>query len=333
MTQKPLLQIKNLYTQFHVGKRVVQAVNGVNIEVNVGETLALVGESGCGKSVTAMSILRLLPEPPARIIGEILFEEQDILKMPIARVREIRGKEISMIFQEPMTSLNPAYTVGEQIAEVVEVHTAFNSKDKKAAWARAVEMLELVGIPSAAQRAKDYPHQMSGGMRQRVMIAMALACNPKLLLADEPTTALDVTIQAQILDLIRKLAQEFNTALVLITHDLGVVAEMAQKIAVMYAGRIVEQGTVAEIFDTPYHPYTAGLMFSIPRLDGISKQKLYTIEGVVPDLAQLPLGCTFAERCEYAQAICRTEQPVLQTMKSGRQVACHFALGGASHGQ
>jgi len=331
MIQKSLLQIKNLHTQFYVGKRVVQAVNGVNIEVNAGETLALVGESGCGKSVTAMSILRLLPEPPAQLTGEIIFDGQDILKMSIEQVREIRGKEISMIFQEPMTSLNPAYSVGEQIAEVVEVHSAAGKKNKKAAWERAVEMLELVGIPSARQRAKDYPHQMSGGMRQRVMIAMALACNPKLLLADEPTTALDVTIQAQILDLIRKLALEFNTALVLITHDLGVVAEMAQKIAVMYAGRIVEQGTVVEVFDKPYHPYTAGLMFSIPRLDGISKQKLYTIEGVVPDLAQLPPGCTFAERCEYAQAICRTEQPLLKTLAGGRQVACHFALEGENH--
>jgi oligopeptide/dipeptide ABC transporter ATP-binding protein len=333
MTQKPLLQINNLQTRFHVGKRVVQAVNGISLEVKAGETLAIVGESGCGKSVTALSILRLLPEPPAKLAGEIFYQGRDILKMPMSEVREIRGKEISMIFQEPMTSLNPAYSVGDQIAEVVQVHNGSGKKDKQVAWDRAVEMLELVGIPSAAQRVKDYPHQMSGGMRQRVMIAMALACNPKLLLADEPTTALDVTIQAQILDLLRKLAHEFNTALVLITHDLGVVAEMAQRIAVMYAGRIVEQGTVVEVFARPYHPYTAGLMLSIPKLAGVNKQKLYTIEGVVPDLAELPPGCTFAERCQYAQVICHSEQPTLQILPEGRQVACHFALGGASHGE
>ncbi|VBB06911.1 abc transporter [Lucifera butyrica] len=327
MTQKPLLEIKNLQTHFHVGKRIVKAVDGVNISVQPGETLAVVGESGCGKSVTAMSVMRLVPEPPAHIRGQILFEGRDILQLPVQEVQNIRGKEISMIFQEPMTSLNPAYTVGEQIAEVVRVHNSAARKDKKAAWARAVEMLELVGIPAAAQRAKDYPHQMSGGMRQRVMIAMALACNPKLLLADEPTTALDVTIQAQILDLIRKLAQELNTALVLITHDLGVVAEMAQNMVVMYAGRVVEQGTVADVFAHPCHPYTAGLMDSIPKLDGQKKQKLHTIEGAVPDLSQLPPGCSFVDRCECVREKCRQERPELRALPD-RQVACHYPLEG-----
>jgi ABC-type dipeptide/oligopeptide/nickel transport system ATPase component len=263
--QKPLLQIHNLQTHFHIGKRVVKAVDGLSLSVNPGETLALVGESGSGKSVTAMSIMRLLPDAITRIQGEILFEGRDIVKMSMEEVRDIRGKHISMIFQEPMTSLNPAYSIGEQISEAVRVHT---NLDKKAAWHKAVEMLELVGIPAAAQRAKEYPHQMSGGMRQRVMIAISLVCNPRLLLADEPTTALDVTIQAQILDLIIKLAKEFNTALIMITHDLGVVAEIAQNMAVMYAGRIVEQGAVADVFANPHHPYTVGLMNSIPRLEG-----------------------------------------------------------------
>ena len=328
MTQKVLLRINNLQTYFHVGKRIVKAVDGVSLTVSPGETLALVGESGCGKSVTAMSIMRLVPEPPARMKGEILFEGRDVLSMSEGEIRDIRGKEISMIFQEPMTSLNPAYSIGEQIAEVVRVHNPKARKNQKIAWARAVEMLELVGIPGAAARASEYPHQMSGGMRQRVMIAIALACNPKLLLADEPTTALDVTIQAQILDLIRNLAQEFNTALVLITHDLGVVAEMAQKMAVMYAGRIVEEGLVTDIFAKPYHPYTAGLMDSIPKLTGTKKQSLHTIEGVVPDLAELPPGCSFADRCEYADELCRRDKPVLTTLSDGRKVACHYSLGG-----
>ncbi|WP_126310498.1 ABC transporter ATP-binding protein [Methylomusa anaerophila] len=323
---QPLLAIKDLKTHFHVGKRVVKAVDGVNITVQPGEMLALVGESGCGKSVTAMSIMRLVPEPLAQLSGEIRFLGRDILRMSMPEVRDIRGKDISMIFQEPMTSLNPAYTVGDQIAEAVRVH---GSSDKKTAWKQAVRMLELVGIPAAAQRAGEYPHQLSGGMRQRVMIAMALACNPKLLLADEPTTALDVTIQAQILDLIRNLSQEFNTALILITHDLGVVAEMARTMAVMYAGRIVEQGTVADIFTGPRHPYTAGLMDSIPRLDGKKKQILHTIEGVVPDLAALPAGCSFADRCEYAQDKCSFWPPALVCQADGRMVACHFPLGGA----
>lgn len=323
--QQALLEIRNLRTHFHIGKRVVKAVDGVSLTVKPGEMLALVGESGCGKSVTAMSIMRLVPEPPAVLQGEILFAGRNLLQLSNEEVRAIRGKEISMIFQEPMTSLNPAYSVGDQIAEAVQVHGLY---DRKAAWARAVEMLELVGIPAAAQRAREYPHQMSGGMRQRVMIAMALACNPRLLLADEPTTALDVTIQAQILDLVRKLAAEFHTALVLITHDLGVVAEMAQSMAVMYAGRIVEQGTVEAVFAEPCHPYTAGLMDSIPRLDGGKKEKLHTIEGVVPDLSELPPGCTFADRCEYARPHCRSQAPTLVRQSDGRLVACHFPLGG-----
>jgi len=324
---KPLLQIKNLQTEFHIGKRVVKAVDGINLTVKAGEMLAIVGESGCGKSVTAMSIMRLLPQPPAQLTGEILFEGRDILTMSMNEMRDIRGKDISMIFQEPMTSLNPAYTVGEQISEGLRLHCQM---DKKTAWAKSIEMLELVGIPAAAQRAGEYPHQLSGGMRQRVMIAMALSCNPRLLLADEPTTALDVTIQAQILDLIRNLVREFNTALIMITHDLGVVAEMAQNMIVMYAGRVVEQGTVAEVFSKPMHPYTAGLMDSIPQLDGSKKERLHTIEGVVPDLSALPMGCSFTDRCEYAKEKCHFERPSLSSPSDGRKVACHYPLGGAS---
>ncbi len=325
MAEQALLTIDNLETHFHIGKRVVKAVDGVSLAVKPGETLALVGESGCGKSVTALSILRLVPEPPARIRGRIEFRGRDLLALSPAEVRDVRGKDISMIFQEPMTSLNPAYTVGDQISEAVMAH---GKVKKKEAWARAVEMLGLVGIPSAAQRAGEFPHQMSGGMRQRVMIAMALACNPKLLLADEPTTALDVTIQAQILDLIRKLVHELNTALILITHDLGVVAEMAQRMAVMYAGRIVEEGSVEDVFAAPCHPYTRGLMDSIPSLEGKRKQRLHVIEGVVPDLAQLPAGCTFAGRCEHARPQCGAEYPPLRALGDGRLVACHFPLGG-----
>lgn len=322
--QKPLLQIHNLQTHFHIGKRVVKAVDGISLTVNPGETLALVGESGSGKSVTAMSIMRLLPDKITKMQGEILFEGRDIAKMSMEEVRDIRGKHISMIFQEPMTSLNPAYTIGEQISEAVRVHS---NVTKKVAWDKAVEMLQLVGIPAAAQRAKEYPHQMSGGMRQRVMIAISLVCNPRLLLADEPTTALDVTIQAQILDLISKLAKEFNTALVLITHDLGVVAEIAQNMAVMYAGRIVEQGAVVDVFANPHHPYTVGLMNSIPRLVSEKKQRLHTIEGVVPDLSALPIGCTFADRCEYVQEKCFKDFPEISVLANDRQVACHYPLG------
>lgn len=323
--EKPLLQINNLQTYFNIGTRVVKAADGISIRVKAGEMMALVGESGCGKSVTAMSIMQLLPPEITKMQGEILFEGQDMLKMSMDEIRNIRGKDISMIFQEPMTSLNPAYTIGDQISEAVMVH---GTRDKKVAWARAVEMLELVGIPAAAQRAGEYPHQLSGGMRQRVMIAMALVCNPRLLLADEPTTALDVTIQAQILDLMRNLVKELNTALIMITHDLGVVAEMAQNMAVMYAGRIVEQGSVVDIFNEPRHPYTAGLMNSIPRLDGSKKQRLHTIEGLVPDLAELPMGCAFAERCEYSQEKCHFHRPVLTGSIEERQVACFYPLGG-----
>lgn len=325
MMQKPLLQINNLQTHFHMGNLVVEAVNGVTICVNSGETMALVGESGCGKSVTAMSIMRLLPDVITKIQGEILFRGRDILKMSVQEVQDIRGKHISMIFQEPMTSLNPAYTIGEQISEAARSH---GNVDRKTAWTRAVEMLELVGIPDAAKRAKEYPHQMSGGMRQRVMIAISLVCNPCLLLADEPTTALDVTIQAEILDLISKLTKEFNTAMILITHDLGVVAEMAQTMAVMYAGRIVELGSVEDVFANPHHPYTAGLMDCILRLSSSKKQRLHTIEGVVPDLSALPIGCTFAERCEHDKKRCHLQYPVVRTLADGRQVACHYPLGG-----
>lgn len=328
MMEKPLLQINNLQTYFNIGTRVVKAADGITFGVKAGETMALVGESGCGKSVTAMSIMGLLPPDITQMRGEILFKDKDLLKMSKEEIRGIRGKDISMIFQEPMTSLNPAYTIGEQIAEAVMVH---GNIEKKIAWSKAVEMLELVGIPAAAQRAKEYPHQLSGGMRQRVMIAMALVCNPRLLLADEPTTALDVTIQAQILDLIRKLVKDLNTALIMITHDLGVVAEMAQSMAVMYAGRIVEQGSVEEIFSAPRHPYTVGLMNSIPRLDGGKKQRLHTIEGLVPDLSELPVGCAFVARCEYAQEQCGFIRPLLTGSADRRQVACHYPLGGAEN--
>ena len=325
--EKYLLEIKNLQTTFNIGTRVVKAADGISIRVKAGEMMALVGESGCGKSVTAMSIMQLLPKDITQIQGQVLFEGKDMLKMSMNEIRDIRGKKISMIFQEPMTSLNPAYTIGDQISEALLVH---QDMKKEAAWAKAVEMLELVGIPGATQRAGEYPHQLSGGMRQRVMIAMALVCNPSLLLADEPTTALDVTIQAQILDLMRKLVKELNTALIMITHDLGVVAEMAQNMAVMYAGRIVEYGTVAEIFNAPRHPYTAGLMNSIPRLDGGKKQRLHTIEGLVPDLSELPVGCAFEKRCEHAKEQCRFIRPLLRGPADGWQVSCHYPLGGVS---
>ncbi len=324
-TNKPLLEVKNLKTYFFTEDGVVKAVDGVDFYVNQGEVLGLVGESGCGKSVTSLSIMRLLGVPGKVVDGQIHFAGSDLLKLPEDEMVKMRGNRMSMIFQQPQTSLNPVFTVGDQVAEVLQIHQNMN---KEAAWNRAVELLAMVGIPDAARKAKAYPHEMSGGQAQRVMIAMALALAPELLIADEPTTALDVTIQAQILDLIRKLVRELNTSLILITHDLGVVAEMAQRMAVMYAGRIVELGTVEEVFEVPRHPYTRGLMDSIPRLDGRRKQQLHAIEGVVPDLAHLPPGCTFAGRCEYAQADCRTACPQLASLEGGRLVACHHPLGG-----
>ncbi len=315
-----VLDVKNLCTYFYTDEGVVRSVDGVSFHIDAEETLGIVGESGCGKSVTSLSIMQLVPNPPGKIVGgEILFQGDNLLKKTPEQMRQIRGNDIAMIFQEPMTSLNPVYTIGDQIAEAMILHQKLT---KKAAFDRAVEMLRLVGIPSPERRAREYPHQMSGGMRQRVMIAMALSCNPKLLIADEPTTALDVTIQAQILDLMRKLKQEFHTAIMLITHDLGVVAEMTDRVAVMYAGKVVEECSTVDLFREPLHPYTVGLLQSIPRLDVVSNEKLHVIEGTVPNLLHLPQGCAFAPRCPQAMEICRQEAPVLTEVSDDRKVSC-----------
>ena len=315
-----VLDVKNLCTYFHTDEGVVRSVDGVSFHIDAEETLGIVGESGCGKSVTSLSIMQLVPNPPGKIVGgEILFQGDNLLKKTPEQMRKIRGNDIAMIFQEPMTSLNPVYTIGDQIAEAMILHQKLT---KKAAFDRAVEMLRLVGIPSPERRAREYPHQMSGGTRQRVMIAMALSCNPKLLIADEPTTALDVTIQAQILDLMRKLKQKFHTAIMLITHDLGVVAEMTDRVAVMYAGKVVEECSTVDLFREPLHPYTVGLLQSIPRLDVVSNEKLHVIEGTVPNLLHLPQGCAFAPRCPQAMEICRQEAPVLTEVSDGRKVSC-----------
>ncbi len=288
----------------------MHAVDGVSFELAPGETLGLVGESGCGKSVTALSLMRLIPNPPGKIVaGSIVFDDEDVLKMDDEEVRSIRGKKVAMIFQDPMTSLNPVLTISRQISEALELHLKM---DKAEARKRTIELLELVGIPSAKKRLDDYPHQFSGGMRQRVMIAMGLSCNPKLILADEPTTALDVTIQAQILQILKDLSHEFRTAFILITHDLGVVAGMTQRIHVMYAGEIVEKADTLELFDNPKHPYTWGLLKSIPRLDEQRKEKLQPIEGLPPDLIAPPPGCRFEPRCAYRRDKCATEHPDLR---------------------
>lgn len=319
-----LLQIKNLKTYFYTDEGIVKAVDDVSIRINKGETLCVVGESGCGKSITAMSILRLIPNPPGRIEeGEIIFEGRDLLKLSEEEVRSIRGNKISMIFQEPMTSLNPVFTIGNQIVEAIMLHQNLN---KKAAVEKAVEVLKLVGIPRSDEIINAYPHELSGGMRQRVMIAMAMVCNPKLLIADEPTTALDVTIQAQILDLMRKLKEETKTSIMLITHDLGVVAEMADYISVMYSGKIVEEAEVSKLFKNPLHPYTAGLMESKPQIH-IDKEKLYAIPGQVPSPFDLPKGCYFYPRCERAMDICEQCAPKLKQIHEGHYVACHLYGG------
>jgi len=321
---KPLLEIEDLRTYFFTRDGLVRAVDGVSLAVRPGETLGVVGESGCGKSVTSLSILRLIPEPPGRIVsGAIRFEGRNLLKLPEREMRDIRGNEISMIFQEPMTSLNPVLTVSRQISETLMLHQGL---DAKAAAGKAVAMLRLVKISEPERRARQYPHEMSGGMRQRVMIAMALACNPKLLIADEPTTALDVTIQAQILDLMRELKQKIDAAIILITHDLGVVAEMAQRVVVMYAGRKVEEAPVKELFRRPRHPYTVGLLNSIPHL-GASRgramaPRLAEIPGMVPSLREEIVGCAFAPRCPFVTERCRREAPVLETKAAGHVVAC-----------
>ncbi len=316
-----LLTIRNLSTYFYTDEGVAKAVDGVDLELEEGGTLGVVGESGCGKSVTALSILRLVPDPPGKIVkGEIIFNGTDLLTLSEAQMRKIRGRFISMIFQEPMTSLNPVFQIGDQIAEVLRLHEGLS---KKEAWNRSVEMLKLVGIPSPERRVFEYPHQLSGGMRQRAMIAMALACSPKLMIADEPTTALDVTIQAQILELMNRLKQEKGMSVILITHNLGVIAETAQKVAVMYAGRIVEYAEVRPIFATPKHPYTQGLLKSIPRLDEghARKQKLEAIPGLVPSLLDLPPGCKFSNRCKFVFVKC-IEEPALVETSPGHFSRC-----------
>jgi len=333
-----VLEVEDLRTYFYTRGGLMKAVDGVSFVLKRGETLAIVGESGCGKSVTALSILRLVADPPGRIVGgSARLDGVDLIELDAAAMRAIRGNRISMIFQEPMTSLNPVMTIGRQISEALVLHQALS---RTAATRRAVEMLQLVGIPEPKQRIREYPHQLSGGMRQRAMIAMALACNPKVLIADEPTSALDVTIQAQILDLIGRLQKELGTAVILITHDLGVVAETAERVIVMYAGRKVEEAPVAALFASPLHPYTRGLLNSIPRLPGIQKrtdgaaaQRLQEIPGIVPALSDLPPGCSFAPRCAYASDVCRQEYPRYEEKRGGHWAACWHSdkLAGAAN--
>lgn len=326
----PILNVKNLKTHFMTDDGIAKAVDGVSFSIERGETLGIVGESGCGKSMLSMSILRLIQSPPGKIVdGEVDFElkdgggVRDLLKISESEMRKIRGRHIAMIFQEPMTALNPVYTIGDQIGEAVELHEGGGKGHVKE---RVVEMLKLVGIPAPERRAGDYPHQMSGGMRQRAMIAMALSCKPDLLIADEPTTALDVTVQAQILDLMRRLQRELGMAMILVTHDLGVIAEMARNVIVMYAGKFVEMGSVEDIFANPMHPYTRGLLKSVPPLiKPAAGTRLHTIPGLVPDLKKLPRGCAFADRCPKAQDICRRDEVPEDPCNIGRLVRCFFA--------
>jgi len=321
-----LLQVKDLRTHFYTLDGVVKAVDGISYEINRGEILGLVGESGCGKSISALSLLRLIPSPPGKIVsGEVFFEGRDLLKISNEEIRQVRGNQIAMVFQEPMTSLNPVLTIGRQLAEPFEIHRKMS---QAAAQPECVRLLESVQISDAAMRLNEYPHQYSGGMRQRVMIAMALSCNPKLLIADEPTTAIDVTIQAQLLELMKKLARDLDTALLIITHNLGVIARYADRVNVMYAGRIVEKGTAEEIYNQPGHPYTIGLLKSVPRLDQAIKQRLAPIEGVPPNLGRLPEGCAFHPRCAYATDDCRQKWPELQPVSPTHEVACRINIGG-----
>jgi oligopeptide transport system ATP-binding protein len=313
----PLLEVKGLKTRFFTQDGVVQAVNGISYSLSEGATLGIVGESGCGKSVGVLSIMRLIPDPPGKIVGgEVLFEGRDLLKMSADEIRRIRGNKIAMIFQDPMTSLNPVLTIGRQVSESLELHLGM---DKQQARQRTVELLELVGIPEAADRVGDYPHQFSGGMRQRVMIAMGLSCNPQIIIADEPTTALDVTIQAQIIELVKRLRDEIGMAVIWITHDLGVVAGIAEKVIVIY---IVESAPVTDLYGDPRHPYTIGLLGSLPRLDAKTHEKLVSIEGLPPDLVALPPGCPFAPRCDYVIDKCREENPPLEPVGPNHIIAC-----------
>jgi peptide/nickel transport system ATP-binding protein len=325
---QPLLDIRGLKTHFKTDDGMMRSVDGVDIRIGRGETVCVVGESGCGKTVTALSVLKLIPMPPGKIVaGEIRFDGRDLVPLDADEMSKIRSKEIAIVFQEPMTSLNPVYTVGEQIAEVVRLHEGLS---RRAAMDKAAEMLKLVHIPNPARRVHDYPHQFSGGMRQRVMIAMALSCNPKLLIADEPTTALDVTIQAQILEILQEMKSRLGMAMMLITHAMGVVAETAQRVVVMYAGKVVEEANVEDLFGDPRHPYTQGLIRSIPRIDtaAIKKTRLEAIGGVVPSLLNPPVGCRFAARCRFASAICLEAQPPLREVTPGHKVACVLADAG-----
>ena len=322
----PLLQVKGLKTQFFTQDGIVRAVDGITYDVDEGETLGIVGESGCGKSVSVLSVMRLIPSPPGKIVGgQVVFQGQDLLKMSEEEVRQIRGNQIAMIFQDPMTSLNPVLTIGRQISEALELHL---NMDKHQSRQRTIELLEMVNIPGAGGRVDDYPHQFSGGMRQRVMIAMALSCDPKLLIADEPTTALDVTIQAQFVDVVKRLREQLNMSVIWITHDLGVVAGLANRVAVMYAGHIVEMAGVKELYADPRHPYTLGLLGSIPRLDEVRQAKLTPIDGLPPDLVDPDPGCPFAPRCPFQKENnierCLVENPGLEAVALGHQAACWF---------
>jgi oligopeptide transport system ATP-binding protein len=316
-----LLEVRDLHVEFKTRDGVAKAVNGVSYGVDAGETLAILGESGSGKSVTAQAVMGILPTPPARVTaGEVVFQGRDLLKLKESERRKVRGAEMAMVFQDALSSLNPVLSVGDQLGEMFVVHRGMSKKDARA---KAVELMDHVRIPAAKERVKQYPHQFSGGMRQRIMIAMALALEPALIIADEPTTALDVTVQAQVMDLLAELQREYNMGLILITHDLGVVADVADRIAVMYAGRIVEQAPVHEIYKAPAHPYTRGLLDSIPRLDQ-KGQELYAIKGLPPNLMDIPPGCAFHPRCPMAQDICRTDEPRLDELDNYRQSACHF---------
>jgi oligopeptide/dipeptide ABC transporter ATP-binding protein len=318
-----LLQVKDLRTSFFTPEGEVRAIDGVSFEIGEGKTLGLVGESGCGKSVTSLSIMRLIPSPPGKIVGgEIFYRGRDLLKLNNEEMRRIRGNEISMIFQEPMTSLNPVFTVGNQIGEAIKLHQGLGNRETRQ---KTIDMLRLVKIADPESRVDSYPHQLSGGMRQRVMIAMALSCNPSLLIADEPTTALDVTIQAQILELMKELQQKIGgMALLLITHDLGVVSEQADNVAIMYAGKIVERSSTRAIFNRPFHPYTVGLLNSLPGVGGLKKKRLDAIPGVVPSPLNLPSGCRFRDRCPRAQELCAQAEPPLEEKEPGHTAACYF---------